>query len=193
MTTALSIPLDYVADPAVSDLEKLLAAARQGDRTALEDFLQRIETRVYSFAWRLVGDPSSAEDVTQETLLKICRSLARYSLGTNLWAWIHRITVNQAHDYRRARPKTEDAGPEPSHSYDPAHDEKWRRVQEALQCLTEKERDALVLTEIEGYTSGEASDILGCLAITVRTRAAHARKKVRRYLTRYYPEIGEMT
>lgn len=192
MTKALSIPLDSISGATPDALEKLLIVARQGDRIALEEFLQHIETRVYSFAWRLVGNPSDAEDVTQETLLKICRNLSRYNVGTNLWAWIHRIAVNQAHDYRRSRRCVADRGPEPAHSFDPAHDEKWRHVQEALQLLTDKEREALILIEIEGYTSGEASVILGCLAITVRTRAAQARKKARRYLRRYYPEIGEV-
>jgi DNA-directed RNA polymerase specialized sigma24 family protein len=44
---------------------------------------------------------------------------------------------------------------------------------------------------MEGLTSREAAAALGCLAITVRTRAAHARKKVRRELSRYYPELKE--
>lgn len=191
MTAALSIPLDSLPGPATGEIERVMVTAQKGDRTALEALLQSIETRVYSFAWRLVGDPCAAEDVTQETLLKICRNLRKYHPGTNLWAWIHRIAVNQAHDYRRAQRETGENAPEPTHSFDPARDEKWRHVREALRFLTDKEREALVLIDIEGYTSGEASAILGCLAITVRTRATQARKKVRRYLVRYYPEIRE--
>ena len=48
-----------------------------------------------------------------------------------------------------------------------------------------------MLVEIEGFTSGEAARIVGCLEVTLRVRAAQARKKVRRVLSRYYPELRE--
>lgn len=180
---------------ALEGLERLLVSASAGDRAALEAFLQGIERRVYTLAWRLLGDPTAAEDVTQETLLKICRNLDRYRPGTNLWGWIFRITVNQAHDYRSAAGPSGRAlvaaGSETAPPYDAARNEQWQLVLEALKNLSEKERAALVLTELEGYTSQEAAHILGCLAITVRTRAAHARKNLRRELSRYYPEISE--
>ena len=64
---------------------------------------------------------------------------------------------------------------------------------EAMEAHSEKERAAVVLIDIEGFTSAEAARILGCLSITARTRAAQARKKVRRALSRYYPELREAT
>ena len=48
-----------------------------------------------------------------------------------------------------------------------------------------------MLIDIEGYSSREAASVLGCLAITARTRAAYARKKVRSVLSRHYPELRE--
>ena len=60
-----------------------------------------------------------------------------------------------------------------------------------MGVLSEKERQALVLTEIEGFTSVEAARVLGTLAITVRVRAGQARKKLRRALSHYYPELRE--
>jgi RNA polymerase sigma-70 factor, ECF subfamily len=66
-------------------------------------------------------------------------------------------------------------------------------VQEALATLTQKEREAVVLLDMEGYTSAEAASMLGTFAVTVRTRAAHGRKKLRAWLSRYYPELEALS
>jgi RNA polymerase sigma-70 factor (ECF subfamily) len=194
MTTTLAMaPVDAVR-VCREPIEAWVAAAQAGSRDALEFVLEAIEHRVYILAWRLTGDPALAEDVAQETLLKICRNLNQYRCGTNLWAWIYRIVVNQAHDLRPSRHVSTDvvaAEPVSDAEYDPVRQEQVRRVMEAMRVLTPRERQALVLIDIEGLSSREASRILGCLAITARTRAAQARKKVRRELVRYYPELKE--
>lgn len=192
MTTTVAIE-GSVADDTEAHLAGLIAAARAGDRTALEALLEAIERRVFGFAYRLTGNGAAAEDVAQEVFLKICRRLDQYRGGSSFLAWVYRITVRQAHDWRRAAgPATEElpevmAGP----GLDAAREEQLRRVQEAMRVLSEKEREALVLTQVEGFTSVEAARVLGTLAITVRVRAAQARKKIRRALSHYYPELRE--
>lgn len=119
-------------------------------------------------------------------LLKVAVHLKKYKPGTNFRAWVARITVNQVHDYRRTEARTAVQALDPPATAPPA--ESALLLHEALGILSCKEREALVLTEIEGYTSGEAAAILGCLSITVRTRAAYARKKLRHYLSRRIPE-----
>jgi RNA polymerase sigma-70 factor, ECF subfamily len=125
--------------------------------------------------------------------LKICRRLDQYRGGASFLGWVYRITVRQAHDWRRsAGPATLELPEVMAVSgLDAAREEQLRRVEEAMRVLSEKERQALVLTEIEGFTSVEAARILGTLAITVRVRAAQARKKLRRALSHYYPELRE--
>lgn len=192
MTSTVAIE-GRVAGETDSPLEGLVAAARAGDRAALEALLEAIERRVFGFAYRLTGNRAAAEDVSQEVFLKICRRLDQYRGGSSFLGWVYRITVRQAHDWRRSTgPATGElpeamAGP----VLDPAREEQLRRVEEAMRVLSEKERQALVLTEIEGFTSVEAARVLGTLAITVRVRAAQARKKVRRALSPYYPELRE--
>ncbi len=183
--------LSIAADPGFVSpdaLEVRILAAVHGDRTALEDVLISIERRVYTLAWRLIGDPSAAEDITQEVLLRVAQHLPRYRAGSNFFAWVCRITTNQVHDFRRAYRMPVEA-PEPIAQYDDERQQQLSRLQEALAVLTPKERDAIVLIDIEGYSSSEAASILGTLSVTVRTRAAYARKKLRAYLSRYYPEL----
>ncbi len=194
MAAALSMSAQAIgkaAFPAPTD--ELLSAARDGDRTALDRVLSMIERRVYTLAFRLACDPVAAEDLAQEAMLKICRHIGRYKVGSNFWGWVYRIVVNQAHDIRRATkptvPEIEDQPVPPNH--DPVRSDQLRHVMQAMKSLTQRERDALVLTDIEGYTSKEAGRILGCLPMAVRTRASAARKKVRERLSRIYPELQE--
>ena len=195
MTTAAALETRVAATDAEERLSGLIAAARAGDRAALEALVQSIERRVYVLAYRLVGDASAAEDVAQEVFLKICRRLSQFREGGNFWGWVYRITVNQVRDWWRSAnlPALELLDRPAPPGFSPAQDEQLRRVTEAMRALTEKERAALVLTEIEGFSSAEAARILGTLAINVRTRASQARKKVRRELSRYYPELREAT
>jgi RNA polymerase sigma-70 factor (ECF subfamily) len=157
MTAAASVAEFIGAQP----LGSLVAAAQAGDRAALESLLMTVERPVFGFAYRLLGNFAAAEDVTQETLLKVCQNLHRYRERGQFQAWVYRIAVNQARDARRRGrnwDQLEDAavaGP------DPERVEQLRRVMTALRVLTEKERAALVLIEIEGYDSREAGRILG--------------------------------
>ncbi len=191
---AVTMPAaETVGTDNLDELEILLAAARTGNRDALEDFLRQIERRVYVFAFRMVGNAVLAEDVAQEALWKICRNLNRYRSGTNLWGWIYRIVLNQAHDLRRRdRRETPIEGAEfaaPADDWD--RRQQFQRVLEALDLLTGKERAALVLLDMEGLTSAEAARAMGCLRITARSRAAQARRKIRKLLCQYYPELRE--
>lgn len=188
------MPADEQADEHVV---ALVLASRSGDRAALEALLILIERRVYTLAYRLMGDAAAAEDVAQDVFLKICRQIGRYrGGGGNFWPWVYRIVVNQVHDHRRAESRQPGStfaletisGPELLH---PARDEQHRRVLAAMNGLTGKERTALVLIDVEGFSSTEAARILGCWSVTARTRAAQARKKIRRALSRYYPELRE--
>ena len=154
--------------------------------------IEAIERRVIGFAYRLVGNPAAAEDVAQEVFLKICLHLGQYRGGSFL-AWVYRIVVNQAHDYwRRAGPAPiEAAEPATGPGFDAEREQQMRRVNQAMRVLSQKERAALILIDLEGFSSPEAGHTLGCLAITARVRAAQARKKLRRALSRYYPELRE--
>jgi RNA polymerase sigma-70 factor (ECF subfamily) len=187
MVSVLSYPRAG-ASATMDSHEDLIARAITGDRFALDGLLRSLQRRVYLLAWRLVGDPVAAEDIAQEVLLKVALRLKKYRQGTNFWAWVARITVNQVHDHHRAEPRSVVLEHEPASPV--RSTETAALLEQALGILSRKEREALVLTEIEGHTSSEAAAILGCLSVTVRVRAAHARKKLRKWLRPHFPERG---
>jgi RNA polymerase sigma-70 factor (ECF subfamily) len=121
--------------------DDLLARARDGSRSALGEVLSIIERRVYTLAFRLACDPVAAEDLAQEALLKVCRHIGRYRIGSNFWGWVYRIVVNQARDIHRARKPTVPEIEEPAvpPNQDPVRSDQLRHVMLAMRSLTHRD------------------------------------------------------
>jgi RNA polymerase sigma factor (sigma-70 family) len=91
----------------VSD-EQLAMCAAQNVR-CVEAFLARYEEKIRACAWRMVGDPNEIEDLTQETVLRVLRSLPAFKGKASATTWVYRIAHNtcvDAHRRRAARPQT---------------------------------------------------------------------------------------
>src|SRR6185503_12242573 len=93
-------PQSREANP-LRDLDELIASARRGDRGALNRLLSDARPRLLAVALRIVKDRDDAEDVVQEALLKVCRSLTRFEGRSAFSTWLHRIVVNAALDRLR--------------------------------------------------------------------------------------------
>jgi RNA polymerase sigma-70 factor, ECF subfamily len=147
--------------------------------------------RVYRLAYRLTGNQHDAEDLTQETFIRVFRSLASYKPGT-FEGWLHRITTNLFLDMVRRRGRIRmEALPE---DYDrvPADDPNPEQIyhdsrlgpdlQAALDSLPPEFRAAVVLCDIEGLSYEEIGATLGVKLGTVRSRIHRGRQALRDYL-----------
>ncbi len=108
-------------------------------------------------------------------------------------SWLYRVTVNACHDLqRRRRPEDpiEHEGQLTSGAMDPhqalAESERSRALQLSLRMLSEKERAALVLRDLEGLSTEEVAQALGCTEATVRSQICKARVKVKGFVERYF-------
>ena len=91
----------------LSDEQLALCAAGKAD--CVETFLARYEEKIRACAWRMVGDPNEIEDLTQETVLRVLRSLPSFKGEASAATWVYRIAHNtcvDAHRRRAARPQT---------------------------------------------------------------------------------------
>lgn len=159
--------------------------------------------RVYRLAYRLTGNQHDAEDLTQETFIRVFRSLSTYTPGT-FEGWLHRITTNlfldQVRRRRRIRmdPLGEDAGDvvgpaglgTPERGFEYANLD--QDVQRALDALSPEYRAAVVLCDIEGLSYEEIAVTLGIKLGTVRSRIHRARAQLRDSLAHRAP-TGEGT
>ena len=144
--------------------------------------------RVYRLAYRLSGNQHDAEDITQETFIRVFRSLDSFQPGS-FEGWLHRITTNVFLDLARRRqrirmealPEETDriAGREPSPeaAFDAANLDP--DLQAALDDLLPEFRAALVLCDVEGLSYEEIGQTLGVKLGTVRSRIHRARQALR--------------
>jgi len=171
-----------------------IAAAKAGDLAAFEQLMRRHERLVLVTALRLLGSLADAQDASQEVFLKLYRSLAKVEAQGNISGWLYRVTINACHDLRRRRPAAavpmEDAGELASGEADPqeqtAELERRRVLRMSLRTLSEKERAALVLRDLEGLSTGEVARVLGSSEATVRSQICKARVKVKDFVERYF-------
>jgi RNA polymerase sigma factor (sigma-70 family) len=164
-----------------------------------EEIVRDHSARVYRLAYRLTGNRFDAEDLTQETFVRVFRSLHSFQPGT-FEGWLHRITTNLFLDQARRRQRIrmdamgEDAeryasGDQlgaPERAYE--HGNLDLDVQRALDALPPEYRAAVVLCDIEGLSYEEIAVTLGIKLGTVRSRIHRARARLRVSLEHRSPE-----
>ncbi|MCV2393477.1 RNA polymerase sigma factor SigE [Actinotalea sp. M2MS4P-6] len=163
-----------------------------------EQIVAEHSARVYRLAYRLTGNQHDAEDLTQETFVRVFRSLSGYQPGS-FEGWLHRITVNLFLDGARRRtrirmePLGEDADRLPSQSAADTPERGFEHanldtdVQRALDRLSPEFRAAVVLCDIEGLSYEEIAVTLGIKMGTVRSRIHRARAQLRAELAHRAP------
>jgi len=173
---------------ATAEDEQLLVAIGRGDREwALPELYKRYERRLYGLGLRLLGDPGLAEELVQETVLRLWRTAARFdpARGTAT-SFIFAVARRLAVDLWR-RPSSRPYQAEVEQSSDP--DEVIDRllvqlaVREALDALSEAHRQVLELSYQGDMTQVEIAARLGISLGTVKSRTYHALRSFRRAMT----------
>ena len=149
----------------------LVRAAQRGSAEAFAELFRRHWPRAHRAAWLVVHDATAAEDVAQEAFLAAVRSLDRFDRRRPFGPWLHRIVVNRAIDYARARElrrEVGDAGVEPAVLDRP--DAPGDDVLAALAALPPDQRAVIVMRHLLGFTPGEIASALGLPRGTVNSR-----------------------
>jgi RNA polymerase sigma-70 factor (ECF subfamily) len=169
---------------------ELVLRARRGESAAFEELVRRHMRKAYLAALAQLGDPAAAEDVTQDALMTALERLEDCREPERFAAWLVRIARNRAHNYRR-RERVRLALPlesaEPLRSRDdPAHDayrgELRERLLLALDTLTETQREAVYLFDVEGLRHAEIAELLGLNEGNVRYHVFQGRRALRAQL-----------
>jgi RNA polymerase sigma-70 factor (ECF subfamily) len=166
-----------------------------GERGAFRELVERYRSPVLVFVRRMVGDNDRAEDIVQETFVRVLQHLHRYRAEGRFRSWLYTIASNTAKNELRRRsrsllvfqhmlPQVSDDGPgvDLQQSSRPAERLIWHRylretVHEALRHLPADQRNVLVLRELEGLSYREISCVLGLKAGTVKSRLSRARNR----------------
>lgn len=140
-----------------------------------------------AFAMSLSGNPSRADDLVQETLMKAWASIGSFEEGTNLRAWLFTILRNVYYsEHRKRRREVQDVdGVISAQLSTPANQPSHMDLQdfrEVLAQLPEDQREAIVLVGAAGCSYEEAADICNCAVGTVKSRVSRARTRLAQLL-----------
>ncbi len=147
--------------------------AQAGRASDLEALFLRHWRPAYRAAYLVVHDAAAAEDIAQEAFLAAVRHLDRFDRGRPFGPWLHRIVVNRAIDWARARsarPEAPGEGADRAQAPEQAAEALSPQVVDALRLLSPEHRAVIVLRYLLDYTPGEIGDLLELPRGTVNSR-----------------------
>ena len=201
MTKTFALRAETAAEPrtqrvALKELDDSAVVAQflAGEKRAFNELVERYQTRLLNFVYRTTGDRERAEDLVQETFIRVYRHLHRFDQTKKFSTWIYTIASNLAKNELRNRSrnplvlfqaikKNWDADARPleweDNTYRP--DDLFRKrhlrsqVESVVAQLPEHHRTVFVLREMEGKTYEEIAEITNCNLGTVKSRLNRAR------------------
>ncbi len=188
------------------DEDRLIAAAQRGSLDAFNELVLAYQDQVYNLAYRIMGDPASASDATQEAFISAFHHIKgfRGKYPSSFKSWLMRIVSNACYDELRRRkrhPTTSIEDFEVEEEANPAlvsetegpetfteRQELARALEDGIQTLPPDQRVTLVLADVQGFSYQEIAEATDTPLGTVKSRLARARGKLRDYLR----EQGEL-
>ena len=172
--------------------ELLLKRARDGDPEAFEKLIADLEPLVWRVCWHYTGNREDASDCGQESMIKIWRSLSQYRGDCAFETWVYRIAASCSLDFlrKKKRERAESIEPMREQGFDPPDEtpgteeqvvaaDRHARIRAAIVMLPEEQRDALVLTQLEGKSYEAAARLLGINEGTIKSRVNRARSRLK--------------
>jgi RNA polymerase sigma-70 factor (ECF subfamily) len=162
----------------------LVALVFQGDEGAFGELLRRHQNTVYGFARRMLGDDQEAQDVAQETFLRLYRSAGRYRPEASLRTFLLRIAKNICIDFhRKKRPELMEELPEMASDESPLDlleaAIETRQLEKAIEDLPIHQRAALLLRQGEHLNYAQIAEVLDISASAVESLLVRARRTLR--------------
>ena len=169
---------------------ELIERARGGSERAFKELVERYEGTVAATVVGLLGWGPEADDIGQETFIRLYKSLHKFRGESSLGTYITRIAMNESlkalkrRQKRRQRFMSEESRNKPAIFENNERDERERRdlVNHGLQQLSEEQRLVVVLRFIDGYSTKETAKILGIPQGTVMSRLSRALEKLEHHL-----------
>jgi len=165
-----------------------------------KDIVIAYQDSIYNLCVYMIGDPTNAEDVTQEVFLKAYQKLKSFTPNATIYTWLYRIAVNTCIDYKRKTSfesifkhqysediiENEIATPSESKEETTDSEQLGFALKRAINKLSEKLKAVVILYEMDGLSYEEIAEALDISIGTVKSRLSRARKELKRYMKKYY-------
>lgn len=188
--------------PADTD-EVLVARAQNGDTSAFDQLVIRYSPRLYGMIYHMTSNKEDANDLTQDVFAKAYRSLRRFRGRSSFYTWIYAIGTNMTLNFLKKRNRraawsldnldsgiqNDEAMVDLAHAANPRHqsdlNELQKKLNEALQSLSNRHRAVVTMFDIQGIPHAEISKILKVSEGTVRSRLFYAHRQLQGYLEEF--------
>ena len=180
---------------------ELLAAAREGDRAAFGELVDRHKELLVNYLTRMTGRREEAEDLAQESFLRLATRSGSYRERGHLTAYLLRIATNLVRGRERQRRRRQLLRSaflsSNGHHQNPGQEsrllerELQRQVATAIARLPLRFRVPLVLHELEGWSYQQIGELVGCRVGTVKSRVFRGRQRLKRDLEPYWQGAAE--
>jgi RNA polymerase sigma-70 factor (ECF subfamily) len=182
--------------PVLDEDEELLNRLALNDEAAFRILVERHIDRAFGIALRIIGSRADAEDVVQDTMLKVWTHRGRWQHGRAKFStWLYRVVTNRCIDLHR-RPRTDnvDAVPEPADAQPDVvstmqRDEVTHMLEDAMRRLPEQQRVAVILSYHENMSNGEIAEVMDTTVAAVESLLKRGRQQLRDLLRRHEPDI----
>ncbi len=193
---------ELTADGGLPDAD-LVFKAQQGDLSAFDELVERYHGKIYGLTYNMTSNREDAEDLVQEVFVKAFNALPRFKGNSSFYTWVYRIAVNKTINYRKKRNrkralsldqfdqeiKTDDVYHDLTAKGSPLRNlsltELQKKLNEALQALSEKHRTVVVMHDMQGIPHEEIAKVVGASVGTVRSRLFYARRQMQAELTEF--------
>ncbi|HSR88388.1 MAG TPA: sigma-70 family RNA polymerase sigma factor [Pontiella sp.] len=182
---------------------ELVLKAQQGDVHAFDELVERYHGKIYGLTYNMTSNREDAEDLTQEVFIKAFQALPRFKGKSSFYTWLYRIAVNKTINYRKKRNrkralsldqfdqeiKTDEVYHDLTSKGSPLRNvsltELQKKMNEALQTLSEKHRTVVVLHDMQGIPHEEIAKMVGSSVGTIRSRLFYARRQMQAELAEF--------
>jgi len=184
-------------EQAVASDAVLMGRVAAGDPAASRAVVDAHLSGIVAFAWRMVGDHATAEDVAQDAFLKLWRQAPKWKPKAQIGTWLRRVTYNRCIDVHRRRRPSDDIDDVPLEDPNPGPARQLLAeqvsgiVRQALDELPERQRAAIALVHFDGLNNIETAAILEVSVEAVESLLARGRRTLRAKLTTLKPDLLE--
>ncbi|HET9480407.1 MAG TPA: RNA polymerase sigma factor [Candidatus Polarisedimenticolia bacterium] len=183
---------------------ELVRRAREGDERAFRDLMAAYRSAFYGLARRYAGSHADADDVLQDAFVKVFQNLGALTQPEAFFPWARRIIVNTALDHLRSRRRSlRHEVPPPERLAEERADlrleapdrrversEFLARLETAIRSLPPRQREIVILHDVEGLSTEEVALHCGCPPATVRSNLFYGREKLRALLGGHWQDEG---
>ncbi|MGE5474974.1 MAG: RNA polymerase sigma factor [Ignavibacteriales bacterium] len=173
--------------------ETLIRLCKDGNLQAFEELIKKYESRVFNITFRILGNHSEAEDISQDILVKVFKYIKGFKEQSSFYTWLYRITVNECMDVINKRKKAvvysidapietenDEIAREIKDNSESVEEKAERNelrkyLAEAINSLSSEHKTVIVLRDVQGFSYEEIAEIIKCPPGTVKSRINRAR------------------